>query len=1851
MRLITKLWATLLLLCVAGVTNAATEYEIDQRFTSVAALDGQKFVIVNETDNKAIYNSDAQNLKIGSFEEAMAGASCEYVLESFADNADESVREFYALKAVNHEGANISFWGNAAVYLNSGAPGGFNGCFILGNGDKFGTDFQYGGLWKLEYVEGQGFTLKNKGTDGYFAGASPAPSGSEPIYWTLCTLKEKPVTDPLADQKDALTAAIAKGGMINALAYTEASFATLTAAVSAGETVLAASDATAESLTGATTTINDAIAALVLKDGFTLLTADMYKSWNDNINPTEGTATGCAYVLFEPTGQPYGDSSAKYLYFADLSEYSKLYIGVAAGTPRIMMNRQAPVEGGDANGGDYVQITDAPVDGLVTVDLTQYDYAHLNAIKGANWQNVTVSGMYLYKASGEQPVAEKPATPTFTPAAGEYFAAQTVTIACETEGAAIYYTLDGTAPTAESALYAEPIAIAQTATLKAIAIKDGIASEVAEAAYTITEPLFADGTYYIYNKGAQKFLAAGSSWGTHAVVNETGLDYIVAFANGKYTLDSQVSNGGNNHFLNGEWNDGGAMGWIFAPVEGKEGVYTISNGTQFLTAGEDGRVTLAADATVETAQWTLKTLEARIAELATATSEAPVNATFLIQDANFGRNDLRKSAWKMEANNQNLSGGEDSNGSVGNNCAESYHSTFALSQVIANAPAGKYKMTAQGFYRQDGSDNDNLPVFYANDKTGTFPLKTGSENSMTDASKSFTAGNYTIEPIEFTVFEDGQLTIGAKLENNTNLWCIWDNFQLTYVTKDIPADEFEPAYTAALAAAKAAKDNESYAAVTGAEKTALEKAISDYETIAEPTADTYRAAISALTNATTAFTAAKADYEALAAAKAAKAEFDFAPYPYASEAKIAAAKATLTAEATSGADAKAKTEAIDKAFRTAVESNALLEGVLGEAENMTDSIKNPNALEAIAEPWAVVLGEGSGGSLNILDGEPLTDGTGSSAYKYFDGGNWGANAWDVALEQTITLPAGKYYLTAAGRAAADVDLKLFAGENSVSFETVGASGALFGRGWSDASVEFEMAEAGEIKIGVRGVTDKQYQWMSFTRFRLIQFPVAKADAAELVAPEGWVNLISNGNLAGDDVSSYVAKEYPATDPSAATIVAMIGKDNSRGILVKSQDKAKEAWDSQFWINLNQTLPAGSKLHVEFDYKADKAGSVSTQSHGNPGGYKHWACIGNVNFKGEWQHFSADVDVAAEANDMQSIAFNLNDIAEANNYYFDNFGVWAQIPEKPTEWTDIIVNGNMEGEDNSCFYVTEQGVGGPFLAPFTAGIGKDGSKAVKVQSADGPTNSWDTQFFIRLPYQLPAGTQYKVSFDYKAEAAAKSTTQMHANPGDYIHYIGIGDVNFTTDWQTFEYESVISSDQSKADKLMQTIAFNLAELSSANLYIFDNVKFEISADVAKTLEVNPNPNAQPYPVPEVTHTWDFTKWSEATIANLKAEAAKVTVFADPDKEGNTMCTNNDAQWTDHEKAEGKTCDTYAASKDNCFWSITTPDEAGQLSANGEAIAEFKGLAFNAAYAASRALAIAVNYPSTSLGTYNGPAYLWFGGKGQEIMTIKGVKAGTQIKIGVESHKSTDARGVKLFVGETELTDPEGAAVAAPTTYVEQTWAVPAGEGVVDVVVKNTNGCHIYFIDAEIGEAPEPVIPEDPDLIEIEQEQQDQEGGVVTLATVEKDEKTGVTTYTTKDQVCVIFKMKNVDVKDCDYILFKFAEPIPEGLSYAFWTNNKNKGLDKGLTEFKYVFADDAESEIKDNVIPEISLLTIFGDAGKIVKVAGVYKHKVTSTGIETVKVAKKADVIYNLRGQKVNKAEKGLFIINGRKVVK
>jgi glucosylceramidase len=84
------------------------------------------------------------------------------------------------------------------------------------------------------------------------------------------------------------------------------------------------------------------------------------------------------------------------------------------------------------------------------------------------------------------------ATPAFFPVPGAYSqtsAGQSITLTDATAAATIYYTTDGSTPTTSSTVYANPITIMATTTIKAIATASGFSSSaVASGSYTLTPP-------------------------------------------------------------------------------------------------------------------------------------------------------------------------------------------------------------------------------------------------------------------------------------------------------------------------------------------------------------------------------------------------------------------------------------------------------------------------------------------------------------------------------------------------------------------------------------------------------------------------------------------------------------------------------------------------------------------------------------------------------------------------------------------------------------------------------------------------------------------------------------------------------------------------------------------------------------------------------------------------------------------------------------------------------------------------------------------------------------------------------------------------------------------------------------------------------------------------------------------------------------------------------------------------------------------------------------------------------------------------------------------------------------------
>ena len=365
---------------------------------------------------------------------------------------------------------------------------------------------------------------------------------------------------------------------------------------------------------------------------------------------------------------------------------------------------------------------------------------------------------------------------------------------------------------------------------------------------------------YLYNEATGQYLSAGQTWGTHAIVDGTGQPITANLSNGLYTLKTQEF----NKYVGGLYMDAGSVNWLFLEAESGK-YYLTQDGYNYMTSNGAGAEVINVTSPTAASVWTIVSKADRKTALSSASVDTPINATFLLPDPNFGRNNVAYSNWTWTfPNGEN----KDNAGNNDNFVVESYHKQFTFKTTLAagTLPAGVYGVTAQGFYRQDGSDNDHLPVFYVNSEEQTFPVRSGSEGSMSAASTSFSSGLYTIDPIYIRIDNEDAFEVGAKLATNEALWCIWDNFQIQYygdvTVAAVKMKASVDAYNAAMGEAQAFTEGSMFAS----DWTALQTAISDNTidlndpSLEESTLTTATANLVAANTAATAAVAGKANY-------------------------------------------------------------------------------------------------------------------------------------------------------------------------------------------------------------------------------------------------------------------------------------------------------------------------------------------------------------------------------------------------------------------------------------------------------------------------------------------------------------------------------------------------------------------------------------------------------------------------------------------------------------------------------------------------------------------------------------------------------------------------------------------------------------------------------------------------------------------------------------------------------------------------------------------------------------------------------------------------------------------------------
>ena len=625
----------------------------------------------------------------------------------------------------------------------------------------------------------------------------------------------------------------------------------------------------------------------------------------------------------------------------------------------------------------------------------------------------------------------------------------------------------------------------------------------------------ADGTFYLYNIGSGQWLCGGNNWGTRASVNSTGdIDFQIAASGTGYTLDSQISNGGESHFLapidaNAAYVDSGAYEWTFTQASRSDGViaYIIScdHGNLFFS-GEGTIVDVDTENGVgDNAQWVLVSLDDRMAKLQAASETNPVNATFLIKDAGFGRNDLRVSAWTMEANNQNLDG----RGKPNNfNCAESWQSAFTLTQNVT-VPNGKYQVTAQAALTDytDAYDGADYPVVYANEASAPFKNMEGSDigSNMETLSNSFLTGKYTVGPLEIAVV-DGNITLGVR-GTRTNTWCIWDNFQIFYLGE---VQDFSAALQAAI-------DNvESfYGKLPAAVETEV-KSFVDTQKANATNNEATQAAISALNaKANELVSISKAFNNAMNMAAnsykskyydAVKALADVKEYKELEEGAHNKLEAALNDFALPAIDvnvlntlttADAINEYVEKTNSDALyaDNKILAAGIeynnnaapVGDAKfNLTFLLVNAN-LEGLptwqkCDGWFTDRTEGNA-QVMVNERVASEDGTKTAFFEYWS--NDAANDGVFTAYQKVLLPASKYDFSCYAYAnpdnvadATESNVKLFANdtEGQLISSTILAP----------ASISFELTEYSDVKIGLKALEGNTMRWMGIGYVELIR---------------------------------------------------------------------------------------------------------------------------------------------------------------------------------------------------------------------------------------------------------------------------------------------------------------------------------------------------------------------------------------------------------------------------------------------------------------------------------------------------------------------------------------------------------------------------------------------------------------------------------------------------------------------------------------------------------------------------------------------------------------------------------------------
>lgn len=372
-------------------------------------------------------------------------------------------------------------------------------------------------------------------------------------------------------------------------------------------------------------------------------------------------------------------------------------------------------------------------------------------------------------------------------------------------------------------------------------------------------------------------------------------------------------------------------------------------------------------------------------------------------------------------------------------------------------------------------------------------------------------------------------------------------------------------------------------------------------------------------------------------------------------------------------------------------------------------------------------------------------------------------------------------------------------------------------------------------------------------------------------PVKWLNsLIADIPV---PVDPNATKETPVVEndfTTATSYTAGWGSDAAMermsfdgALTMTSTEPTANFWDVQYMVASGFALDEGGKYVLRLEIKGSPA---FDNVHYKVGTWSDSAKEGVLDFTGDWE--TREVEFTS-AQALSGVFVLLQSGDYVGTYSIRKAAVYKIEAAGPVTFMESLIdNGDMEGDDAKNFAKKENA--GDIVYEITDGVGRDGSRGVRIASKGGQADAWESQFWIVSNQLLQAGDKLHVSFDYRADGGCVGTsvdTQAHMNPGEYQHWQMVGSPAFTADWQTYDKTVTVDDSQAPAGKGMLSIAFNMSPNKTDGNYYIDNVVLEIE----KASESGGIPQSEEQK--KDTLTWAMEQWiqgmMEACEGNVKA----------------------------------------------------------------------------------------------------------------------------------------------------------------------------------------------------------------------------------------------------------------------------------------------------------------------------------------------------------------------------------------------